>query len=102
MGKHSLALIIPKGIAKREELNAGDVVKVDISKEKKIDAFGMFRGAPSFSKKAAEIRHEIRKKVKDFGLIDAILVAKRNELKCKIVSGDKHFKGMKDIIYIGE
>lgn len=47
---NSLALIIPKDIAKLEELNEGDVVKVDISKEKRIDAFGMFRGAPSFSK----------------------------------------------------
>ena len=47
---NSLALIIPKEIAKREELSAGDTVKVDISKEKRVDAFGMFRGAPSFSK----------------------------------------------------
>lgn len=51
---------------------------------------------------AAGIRHEIRKKVKDFGLIDAILISKQNELKCKIVSGDKHFKGMKNVVYVGE
>jgi len=50
---------------------------------------------------AAQIRHEIRKKVKDFGLIDSILVAKQNELKCQIVSGDNHFKGMRNIVYIG-
>ena len=49
---------------------------------------------------AAQIRHEIRKKVKDFGLIDSILVAKQNEFKCMIVSGDKHFKNMKNIIYV--
>ena len=47
---NSLALIIPKNIAKREELNEGDVVKVDISKEKRVDAFGMLKGAPSFSR----------------------------------------------------
>lgn len=47
---NSLALIIPKEIAKQEELNAGDVVKIDISKEKRIDAFGMFKGAPPFSR----------------------------------------------------
>lgn len=51
---------------------------------------------------AAEIKHEIRKKVKDFGLIDSILVAKQNELKCHIVSGDGHFKGINNTIYIGE
>lgn len=47
---NSLALIIPRDIAKREELNAGDIVKVEISKEKRVDAFGMFKGAPPFSK----------------------------------------------------
>lgn len=47
---NSLALIIPKDIAKLEELNEGDIVKVDIFKEKRVDAFGMLRGAPSFSK----------------------------------------------------
>lgn len=49
---------------------------------------------------AAEIRHELRKKTKDFGLIDSILVAKQNELKCGIVSGDPHFKGLKNTVYI--
>ena len=50
---------------------------------------------------AAEIRHEIRKKVKDFGLIDSILITKQNELKCVIVSGDKHFKTLKNVVYLG-
>ena len=47
---NSLALIIPRDIAKREELNEGDVVKIDILKERRVDAFGMLKGAPSFSK----------------------------------------------------
>ena len=51
---------------------------------------------------AAKIKNEVRKKVKDFGLVDSILVAKQNEFKCKIVSGDKHFKDMKNVIYIGD
>jgi len=50
---------------------------------------------------AAAIRLEMRKKIKNFGLIDAILVAKQQELKCKIISGDPHFKGMKNVVYIG-
>ena len=52
--------------------------------------------------KAAEIKHEIRKKIKDFGLIDAILLAKQNELNSFIISGDKHFKNMKKIVYVGD
>ena len=47
---NSLALIIPREIAKHEELSAGDVVKVEIFKEKRIDAFGILKGAPRFSK----------------------------------------------------
>lgn len=52
--------------------------------------------------KAAEIRHETRKKIGDFGLIDAILVAKQNELKCKVISGDLHFKNLKNAVYIAK
>ena len=50
---------------------------------------------------AAKIRFELRKKIKNFGLIDSILVAKQEELKCKIVSGDYHFKSLKNIVYMG-
>ncbi len=51
---------------------------------------------------AAKIRFEIRKRVKDFGLIDSILVVKQNELKATIISGDSHFKGQKNVMYIGK
>lgn len=50
---------------------------------------------------AATIRHELRHKISNFGLIDSILVSKQLELKCKIVSGDTHFKTVKNVIYIG-
>lgn len=51
---------------------------------------------------AAEVRYIIRKTVPHFGLIDAILIAKQRELGCKIISGDPHFKGLKDVVYIGK
>ena len=47
---NSLAMIIPKEITKQEDLNEGDIVKVDISKGKKIDGFGILKGAPKFSR----------------------------------------------------
>jgi len=47
---NSLALIIPREITRLEDLSEGDIVKMDISKEKRVDAFGMFKGAPKFSK----------------------------------------------------
>ncbi|MBU0615670.1 MAG: PIN domain-containing protein [Nanoarchaeota archaeon] len=52
--------------------------------------------------KAAKIRYLLRKNIAHFGLVDAILVAKQEELKCKVVSGDPHFKGLKNVVYIGE
>ena len=51
---------------------------------------------------AAKIRHELRKKIANFGLIDSILVAKQEELNCKIISGDPHFKTLKNVVYIWE
>lgn len=50
---------------------------------------------------AAEIKSQYRKKKKHFGLIDAILVAKQKELKCKLISGDPHFKGLKNVVFLG-
>lgn len=51
---------------------------------------------------AARIRFELRKNIAHFGLIDAILVSKQKELKCMIISGDPHFKTLKNIVYLGE
>jgi len=50
---------------------------------------------------AAKIRYELRKNIPHFGLVDSILVAKQKELKCKVISGDPHFKTLKNIEYIG-
>lgn len=47
---NSLGLLVPKEIATHEDLSTGDIVKIEILKEKRIDAFGMFKGAPHFSK----------------------------------------------------
>ena len=50
---------------------------------------------------AAEERFEQRKKQKDFGLIDAVILVKQKERNCKVISGDKHFKRLKNIVYLG-
>lgn len=51
---NSLGLIIPKEIVKHEDLTAGDIVKVEILKEKRIDAFGMFKNIPKFREEKEE------------------------------------------------
>ena len=50
---------------------------------------------------AADIRYVLRKNILHFGLIDAILVAKQKELNCKVISGDPHFKTLKNVVFMG-
>ena len=41
---------------------------------------------------------EMRKTEKDFGLADAYVLATARKLKAKILTGDPHFKNVKDAI----
>lgn len=50
--------------------------------------------------RGVEIKLEQRKKQKDFGLIDGLILAKQEEIECKVITGDKHFKNMKNIVYL--
>ncbi|MEK7120859.1 MAG: hypothetical protein AAB840_02095 [Patescibacteria group bacterium] len=45
-------------------------------------------------------RFEQRKTQKDFGLIDTVILIKQKEFTSFIVTGDKHFKGKKNIIFL--
>ncbi|MFH1849229.1 MAG: PIN domain-containing protein [archaeon] len=49
---------------------------------------------------AAEIRQEQRKTQNNFGLMDAIILAKQKEIKGRIVTGDRHFQNLKDVLFI--
>ena len=49
---------------------------------------------------AADHRFEQRKTQPDFGLIDAVLLAKQEERRCTIISGDKHFKKLKKVLFL--
>lgn len=49
---------------------------------------------------AGKERFEQRKTQKDFGLIDAIILIKQQELHSFLVTGDKHFKGKKDVVFL--
>ena len=52
-------------------------------------------------KQAAKIHFEERKKQKDFGLADAFLMATSDEIKAHIITGDKHFKSKKNVVFLG-
>lgn len=49
---------------------------------------------------AGKLRFEERKIKNDFGLIDSAILLKQKELDCYVISGDKHFKDKKKIIFL--
>ena len=55
---------------------------------------------PEIAKEAGICHAEIHKKIRDFGLIDSLLLILARKLNAKILTGDKHFKGFKEAILI--
>lgn len=49
---------------------------------------------------AGEINFERKKKVKDWGMSDAIVLATARKTSAKVVTGDAHFKDLKESIFI--
>jgi predicted nucleic acid-binding protein len=52
------------------------------------------------SKNAGIIHAQMRSKEKDFGLADAYVLASARKLKGKILTGDAHFKNLKEAVLI--
>ena len=52
------------------------------------------------SKDAGLLHAEVRKTEKDFGLADAYVLATARKLKSKVLTGDPHFKSMKEAVLI--
>ncbi len=50
--------------------------------------------------RAAELRFEVKKRKPRFGMMDALLLAAKEKYDCRIVTGDPHFKGLKDAMLI--
>lgn len=52
------------------------------------------------SKDAATLHAEMRKTIKDFGLADAYVLASARKIESKILTGDYHFKDVKEAILV--
>jgi predicted nucleic acid-binding protein len=52
------------------------------------------------SKKTGLLHAEMRKTEKDFGLADAYVLATARELKSKVLTGDQHFKNLKEAVML--
>jgi predicted nucleic acid-binding protein len=46
------------------------------------------------------VHSEMKKKMRDFGLADAFVVASARQLNAKIVTGDPHFRNMKNVLFL--
>ncbi len=55
---------------------------------------------PELTKKAGIFHAEIREKIKDFGLVDCLILILARELNTKILTGDEHFRGFKEAIML--
>jgi|SRR3989344_4457958 len=60
----------------------------------------IFNFNSDFAKQAGLLHAEMRKKIKDFGLIDAFILLTARKLKAKIITGDEHFRKVKEAILI--
>ena len=49
---------------------------------------------------SGKLHAEIRKKISDFGLVDAFILYSSKKFKIKILTGDSHFKNFKEAILI--
>jgi len=52
------------------------------------------------SRAAGEIHAKVKKRVKDFGLADAYVLACALKYKIKVLTGDPHFKGIPEAVMI--
>lgn len=48
--------------------------------------------------KAGEINCENKKKIKDWGMADAIILATANSLNSKVITGDEHFRNLNSVM----
>ncbi len=54
------------------------------------------------AKNAGKIKHAVRKQHgTNFGLVDAIIMATALSLEAKVLTGDYHFKQLKNVEYLG-
>jgi len=50
--------------------------------------------------KSAELDVEMKKKVRGWGIADSIVLATAGDLNAKVVTGDEHFRGLKEAVMI--
>jgi len=88
----TIAEVISKVARKGKDVKVANDVLLSNSKVVNADE--------ALSLQAGLLHCEIRKSLKDFGLADAYVLATARKLKAKVLTGDAHFKGVKEAVLI--
>lgn len=88
----SVSEILSKGL--RQEKDVIQIRKILLSMGKIIDL------NLEIAELGAEIHSKMKKEISDFGLVDALILATARKSNARLISGDKHFKNVKDVVYL--
>ena len=93
---HTCAMTIAEVISKvaRKGKNVQVAYDVLLSNSRIVDV------DEELSLQAGMLHFEMRKTLKDFGLADAYVLATARKLKSKVLTGDAHFKSVKEAVLI--
>ncbi|HLD05530.1 MAG TPA: PIN domain-containing protein [Candidatus Nanoarchaeia archaeon] len=61
----------------------------------------IYEGNLLFYKEVGLLHADLRRKIKDFGLADAFVLLTARKLGAKVITGDSHFKGFKEVVFLG-
>ena len=53
-----------------------------------------------FFKEVGLLHAEIKQNIKDFGMVDVVVLLTARRLNAKVLTGDPHFKGFKEAVMI--
>ena len=82
------------GMAKREQKDYESMYNLIISLSKVNNI------TPELSKEVGLVCVEFKKKIKDIGLADVFVLMTAKFLGANVVTGDKHFKNFKNVVFI--
>ena len=60
----------------------------------------IFEADEQLSYETGILHAEVRRTIKDFGLSDAYVLATARKLSARVLTGDPHFNGLKDVIML--
>lgn len=81
-------------MTKRENRDSDSAYKAMLSLSK------IYNLDNDLAKEAGLFHAEIKKTIKDFGLIDSFILSIAKKIKAKVVTGDEHFRAIKEAVFI--